>query len=47
MRTFLEDRRHAARSAHEYAFETTGLDRHAERAKYAAYLERYGIPAEL
>jgi hypothetical protein len=47
MRTFLEDRRHAKRSPHEYAFESTGLDRATERAKYAAYLERYGIPAEV
>ena len=47
MRAFLEQRRQAGRPAHEYAFETTGLDRAAERAKYAAYLERYGIPAEV
>jgi len=47
MRAFLEERRRAPRGAHEYAFETTGLDRHAERAKYAAYLERHGIPAEV
>jgi hypothetical protein len=47
MRAFLEDRRHAQRGAHEYAFESTGLDRATERAKYAAYLERYGIPAEV
>ena len=47
MRVFLEDRRHARRAAHDYAFETTGLDREAEREKYAAYLERYGVPAEV
>ena len=42
----LEQRRHGQRGAHEYAFETTGLDRDGERRKYAAYLERYGVPAE-
>ena len=47
MRAFLEERRQAKRGAHEYAFESTGLDRDAERAKYATYLERYGIPAEV
>jgi hypothetical protein len=47
MRAYLEERRFASRGAHEYAFESTGLDRDAERAKYAAYLERYGIPAEV
>jgi hypothetical protein len=47
MRAFLEDHRQAKRGAHEYAFESTGLERAAERAKYAAYLERYGIPAEV
>jgi hypothetical protein len=47
MRAWLADRRHAKRGAHEYAFETTGLERDAERAKYAAYLERYAIPAEV
>jgi hypothetical protein len=47
MRAFLEDRRLASRGAHEYAFETTGLERATERAKYGAYLERYGIPAEV
>jgi len=46
MRAFLDHRRHAKRGAHEYAFETTGLDRDAERKKYAAYLERYGVPLE-
>ena len=39
--------RFASRGGHEYAFETTGLDRDAERTKYAAYLARYGIPAEV
>ena len=47
MRVFLEDRRHTRRAAHDYAFETTGLDRDAERTKYAAYLERYGVPPEV
>jgi hypothetical protein len=47
MRVFLEDRRHAKRAAHDYAFETTGLDRDAERKKYAAYLARYRVPAEV
>jgi hypothetical protein len=45
MRTFLSDRQR--RGGHEYAFETTGLDKDAERNKYAAYLARYGIPAEV
>jgi hypothetical protein len=43
MRAFLDDRRHGARGGHEYAFESTGLDRDGERQKYAAYLARYGI----
>lgn len=47
VRAFLEERRFASRGGHEYGFESTGLDRDAERAKYAAYLERYGIPAEV
>ena len=47
MRSYLADRRHAGRGAHDYAFETTGLERDAERKKYAAYLERYGVPAEV
>jgi hypothetical protein len=47
MRRYLADRRQDRRSGHEYAFETTGLDREAERTRYTAYLERYGIPAEV
>ena len=47
MQRFLADRRHDRRRGHEYAFETTGLDRAAERGRYAAYLERYGISAEV
>jgi hypothetical protein len=47
MRAFLAGRPQAKRGGHEYAFETTGLDRDAERKKYAAYLARHGIPAEV
>ena len=47
MRRYLADRRQDRRSGHEYAFETTGLDREAERTRYTAYLERYGTPAEV
>ena len=47
VRAYLEERRYASRGGHEYAFETTGLDRDAERTKYAAYLARYGIPTEV
>jgi hypothetical protein len=47
MRAFLAERRHQKRGGHEYAFETTGLDRETERAKYAAYLARYQIPSEV
>jgi hypothetical protein len=47
MRSFLAERRHAKRGGHEYAFEATGLDRDGERAKYAAYLARYDVPAEV
>jgi hypothetical protein len=47
MEAFLADGRHARRALHDYAFETTGLDRAAERAKYAAYLARHGVPAEV
>jgi hypothetical protein len=47
MRGFLDGRRHTRRGGHEYAFESTGLDRDTERQKYAAYFARYGVPAEL
>jgi hypothetical protein len=47
MRDFLDGRRHTRRGGHEYAFESTGLDRDTERQKYAAYVARYGVPAEL
>jgi hypothetical protein len=47
MRRFLADRRQATRGGHEYAFETTGLDRGAERGRYAAYMSRYGIDPEV
>jgi hypothetical protein len=46
MQAFLGDRRHTKRATHDYAFETTGLDPEAERKKYAAYLERYGVSRE-
>lgn len=47
MRAFLVERRHADRGGHDYAFETTGLDRATERARYRAYQERYAVPSEV
>jgi len=47
MRSYLADRRHGRRGGHDYAFETTGLERDAERTKYAAYLARYVVPLEV
>lgn len=35
------------RGLHEYDFADTGLDPQAERAKYADYQQRYGVPSEL
>jgi hypothetical protein len=37
---------HGQKGGHRYSFAETGLDLAAQRAKFAAYLERYGIPAE-
>jgi len=37
---------HARPPAHRYTFADTGLDRDEQRTKFAAYLERYRIPAE-
>lgn len=35
------------RGAHDYRFEDTGLDLATERARLAAYQQRYGIPSEV
>jgi hypothetical protein len=36
-----------APAAHDYAFADTGLDRAEQRARFAAYLERYRLPEEV
>jgi hypothetical protein len=38
---------HPAPAAHDYAFADTGLDRGEQRERFAAYLERYGLPEEV
>jgi len=42
----LATQKHGQKGAHRYSFAETGLDLAEQRAKFAAYLERYGIPAE-
>ncbi len=36
-----------APAAHDYTFADTGLDRGEQRERFAAYLERYGLPEEV
>ncbi len=32
---------------HRYRFEDTGLDLEAERERFAAYRQRFGVPSEI
>jgi hypothetical protein len=47
MRAHLAARPKDRHGAHQYAFEDTGLDLETERRRFAAYRERYRVPAEL
>jgi hypothetical protein len=46
IRQRLAAQKHGQKGAHRYSFAETGLELATQRAKFAAYLERYGIPAE-
>jgi len=46
IRQRLAGRQHGQRGAHRYSFADTGLDLAEQREKFAAYLQRYGVPAE-
>lgn len=46
MRAHLAAKPKARHGAHRYEFEHTGFDRAAERARFAAYQRRYGVPDE-
>ena len=47
MRAYLAARPKDRRGAHRYAFAHTGLDLSRERARFAAYQERFGVPSEI
>lgn len=47
MRARLGAMRHGTRTPHRYRFEDTGLDLDEQRARFAAYLERYGVEREV
>jgi hypothetical protein len=46
MRDYLAKKPKGKHGAHRYEFESTGLDLVAERERFRAYRERYGVPAE-
>ena len=46
MRAYLAAKPKGRHGAHRYAFEHTGFDREAERARFAAYQQRYGVASE-
>ena len=47
MQSYVENRHRDRAALHDYGFEDTGLDLESERARHAAYLERYGVPSEV
>jgi hypothetical protein len=47
MRAYLAAKPKDKHGAHAYSFASTGRDRDAERARFAAYQERFGVPSEL
>lgn len=47
MRARLDAMRHGTRPSHRYRFEETGLDLEEQRARFAAYLDRYGVEPEV
>ncbi len=46
MRRFLAANPNDKHGAHRYTLADAGLDVATERARYAAYQERFGIPSE-
>jgi hypothetical protein len=46
MRDYLERKPKDKHGAHVYDFEETGVDRAAERARFAEYQKTYGVPSE-
>jgi sulfotransferase family protein len=46
MRAYLASKPKGRHGAHRYEFEHTGFDRAAERARFADYQRRYGVPSE-
>lgn len=46
MRTYLDAKPKGRHGAHRYEFENTGFDRAAERERFRAYQQRYGVPSE-
>ena len=47
MRAYLDAKPKGARGAHHYSFADTGFDLQSERARFAPYQERYGVPSEV
>jgi hypothetical protein len=47
MRAYLAAKPQGRHGTHGWRFEDTGVDRDEARARFAPYLERYGVPAEL
>jgi hypothetical protein len=46
MRAYIAAKPKEKHGAHRYDFEATGADRAAERRRFAAYQERFGVPSE-
>jgi hypothetical protein len=46
MREYLARKPKGKHGAHRYEFEHTGFDLAAERERFKAYRERYGVPSE-
>jgi hypothetical protein len=46
IRSYLASKPKDKHGAHRYSFETTGSDRERERARFAAYQRRFGVPSE-
>ena len=46
MRRYLDEKPKDAHGAHSYSFDDTGCDFDTERARFAVYQQRYGVPSE-
>lgn len=46
MRAYVEAKPKGGRGGHRYSFEDTGWDPATERARFASYQDRYGVPSE-